>query len=208
MLKSNEEFEEETVHMLERDEDDEEETPSFKENSYNLQNVCLGGILAFLSGFAYTVQNAVVAKEDISFSEALTVRYLFLIFVMLVGTKLSLCLKKGGKENLVRSLWIYDVDPGQNIFLLRAILPLTGVFGGICILSDFYSVSNMPLGDASAIILSAPLPSMVLSAIFLGARLRIFKIFCGVLLYGGVLLVIRPPFLFPRFDTVSTTNFI
>ena len=61
---------------------------SFKENSHNLRNVCLGGILAFLSGFAYTVQNAVVANEEISFSEALTLRYLFLIFVLLVGTKL------------------------------------------------------------------------------------------------------------------------
>ena len=102
------------------------------------------------------------------------------------------------KTSFVKNLWIYDVDPGQNICVLRLLLPINGIFGGVCILNDFYSVSSMPLGDASAIILSAPLPSMVLSAIFLGTRLRGFKILCGALLYGGVLLVIRPPFLFKR----------
>ena len=133
----------------------------------------------------------------------LLVRYLFLIGILLVAASISFRWKNGRNENhktsFVQSLWIYNVDPGHNISLLRLLLPLNGIFGGMCILSDFYSVSSMPLGDASAIILSAPLPSMVLSAIFLGTRLRGFKILCGALLYGGVLLVIRPPFLFKRF---------
>ena len=92
----------------------------------------------------------------------------------------------------------FNVDPGQNIHLLCGILIFQGFFGNICIISDFHCVSNMPLGDASAIILSATLPSIVLSAIFLGSRLRLYKIICGVIFYSGVLLVIRPPFLFHR----------
>ena len=198
LLESDKEDEEETVHMLESGEEVDEEP----EKPLNVKNVCLGAFLAFLSGFAYTVQNAVVANEEMSFSGALLVRYLFLIGVLLVAAKISFQLKKGkemhDKTSFVKNLWIYDVDPGQNICVLRLLLPINGIFGGVCILSDFYSVSNMPLGDASAIILSAPLPSMVLSAIFLGTRLRGFKILCGALLYGGVLLVIRPPFLFKR----------
>ena len=92
----------------------------------------------------------------------------------------------------------FNVDPGQNIHLLCGISIFQGFFGTICIVSDFHCVSNMPLGDASAIILSATLPSIVLSAIFLGSRLRLYKIICGVIFYSGVLLVIRPPFLFHR----------
>ena len=165
----------------------------------------LGGFLAFLSGLAYTIQNAIVANEQLNFSEALIFRYVFIIMVLLAYTKLSVKIgnwysKKDDnyKNSVIKVLWIFNVDPGQNIHLLRGILLFQGVFAACCILSDFHCVSNMPLGDASAIILSAPLPSMVLSAIFLGTRLRLYKVICGVLLYSGVLLVIRPPFIFHR----------
>ena len=39
---------------------------------------------------------------------------------------------------------------------------------------------------------------MVLSAIFLGHRLRLFKILTALILCAGVILVVRPPFLFPE----------
>ena len=132
----------------------------------------LGGFLAFLSGLAYTIQNAIVANEQINFSEALIFRYVFNIVVHLAYTNLSVKIgnwysKKD--ENYKNSvLWIFTVDPGGKIRLLHAILLLQGVFAACCILSDFHCVSNMPLGDASAIILSAPLPTMVLSAYFWG----------------------------------------
>ena len=155
-----------------------------------------------LSGVFYTLQNAIPANEQINLSEALIFRYSFIILTLFAATafyvEMRKCYKKTGEISVLKFLWINDVDPGQNINLLRGILFFYGIFCGICILSDFHCVSNMPLGDASAIILSAPFPSMVLSAIFLGTRFRIYKITCGLILYSGVLLVVRPPFLFNR----------
>ena len=174
-----------------------------EENGPNFRNLFVGRILAFLSGLAYTIQNAIVANEEISFSDALVVRYVFTIIIVFAVVKIlveiKICRKNDFYENSVfKMLWINEVDLGQNINLIRGILIFQGIFAGSCILSDFHCVSNMPLGDASAIILSAPLPSMVLSSVFLGTRLRLFKIICGALLYCGVVLVIRPPFLFLR----------
>ena len=44
-----------------------------KEDS-KAKNLCLGAVIAFLSGLAFTAQNALVANEVVSFSEVLTVR--------------------------------------------------------------------------------------------------------------------------------------
>ena len=102
------------------------------------------------------------------------------------------------KNTILSTLWIFEVDDGQNICFLRGSLVLLGSLSFSSLITDFYCVKNMPLGDASAIIFSAPLPTMVFSAVFLGSRLRMYKIFCGLLLYTGIMLVIRPPFIFKR----------
>ena len=48
------------------------------------------------------------------------------------------------------------------------------------------------------IIYSAPIFTMIFSAIFLRLRQGLYKIFFAVILILGVLLVIRPPFMFPK----------
>ena len=77
-------------------------------------------------------------------------------------------------------------------------------FQGVCaaciIIFMFISVLLIPLGDASTVIFTAPIFCMILSAIFLEDRLGLFKIFAGMLLLVGVILVVRPPFLFPEYS--------
>ena len=167
------------------------------------KHICLGIFLAFMSGFTYRLQNAAVVDKDVNFYDVLTCRYGLIVVMILiclggyeaVKTRSS-SLKS--KKTILSTLWIFQVDEGQNICFLRGSLVLIGVFAFSSIITDFYCVTNMPLGDASAIIFSAPLPTMIFSAIFLGSRLRLYKIFCGLLLYTGIMLVIRPPFIFNR----------
>ena len=77
-------------------------------------------------------------------------------------------------------------------------------FQGVCaagiIIFMFISVLLIPLGDASTVIFTAPIFCMILSAVFLEDRLGLFKIFAGMLLLVGVILVVRPPFLFPNYS--------
>ena len=65
---------------------------------------------------------------------------------------------------------------------------------------SYVSVVLMPLGDAQTIIYSCPIFTMVLAAMFLGHRLRLFKIFVGIFTLVGVFLVVRPPALFDDND--------
>ena len=74
----------------------------------------------------------------------------------------------------------------------------------------------MPLGDSTAITLCSVLPTMIFASICLKERIRIYKAICGILVISGIVLVIRPPFVFPsmilnnkygsRFSTNVTTS--
>ena len=63
---------------------------------------------------------------------------------------------------------------------------------------SFAAVSSIPVGDAETLIYSNPLFAMIFSSIFLGSRLRLYKTFLGTILISGIILVVRPPFLFPK----------
>ena len=74
-----------------------------------------------------------------------------------------------------------------------------GLCNVICLMGEIICVTLMPIGDATSIIMSSPLPAMILSRIFLGHRLRLYKIVCGTMLYLGVVFVVQPPFIFNHF---------
>ena len=55
------------------------------------------------------------------------------------------------------------------------------------------------LGDALTIIYSGPIFTMIFSFLFLRIRQGLWKISFGIILMIGVILVVRPPFLFPQY---------
>ena len=67
----------------------------------------------------------------------------------------------------------------------------------------FAAVTAIPIGDALTVVYSNPIFTMIFSAIFLGNRLRLYKITLGLVLSLGIVLVVKPPFLFP--DIVNHT---
>ena len=57
-------------------------------------------------------------------------------------------------------------------------------------------VTFMPLGDAMTLLFTTPLSTMVLAALFLGHRMRLFRIICCLFLGAGADFVIKPSFIF------------
>ena len=131
------------------------------------------------------ILNAIVQKMKLHFADVLFARA---ILQSLVG--LILCWVKG------ESLWIKEVDAGKNLNEMRLLLFVFGLLGASFNTTDLIAVSFMPLGDAMTIILSSVLPTIILAAIFLKERLRLYKILCSILVVAGIVLVLRPPFLF------------
>lgn len=89
---------------------------------------------------------------------------------------------------------------------LTKLLMLQGMLNGVCVLSEFMCFANLPLGDASAIIFSSPLPAMIISSFVLGESLKLYKASCGIILYIGVMFVVKPTFIFG--ETSDETNVI
>ena len=78
-----------------------------------------------------------------------------------------------------------------------------GFCAGIVMILCFAAVTAIPIGDALTVVYSNPIFTMIFSAIFLGNRLRLYKITLGLVLSLGIVLVVKPPFLFP--DIVNHT---
>ena len=129
--------------------------------------------------------NAIVQKLKLHFADVLLARA---VLQSLIGLILS-WLKS-------ESLWIKEVDAGKNLNQMRLLLFVFGFLGASFNTSDLIAISFMPLGDAMTIILSSVLPTVILAAIFLKERLRLYKILCSIIVVTGIVLVIRPPFLF------------
>ena len=145
----------------------------------------LGVCLSFLSALVLLTQNTILQKMNLHFNDVLLMRA-----VLQTAAGLILIKIKG------ESVWIKDVDVGKNIHKIRIMLFAYGLFGALWNSTDLIAVYFMPLGDAMTIIMSSVLPTVILAAIFLKERLRLCKVCCAVLVINGLVLVIRPPFLF------------
>ena len=145
----------------------------------------LGICLSLFSCFCLITLNTIVQKLKLHFADVLLVRAVLQSSVGLILSRL-----KG------ESVWIKEVDAEKNLNKMRLLLFLFGFTGASFNTTDLIAISFMPLGDAMTIVMSSVLPTTILAAIFLKERLRLYKIFCSVLVVSGIVLVLRPPFLF------------
>ena len=83
-----------------------------------------------------------------------------------------------------------------------------GLFMGTVMILTYRAMQMIPLGDASTFIYTSPLWTMFFSALFLGTRLRLYKLFFGVIVAGGIILVVKPPFIFGGSIVPSPTRMI
>eukprot|EP00644_Phytophthora_capsici_P008373 jgi/Phyca11/534646/estExt2_fgenesh1_pg.C_PHYCAscaffold_260078 len=68
--------------------------------------------------------------------------------------------------------------------------------GFACMGFAFYAMSQMVLADASALILTSPVMTFFMSALFLGEKIDPVSLLCAIGSFGGLICVVRPGFLF------------
>lgn len=78
----------------------------------------------------------------------------------------------------------------------RGLLTLRGVFGFLALSCFYHSITHLPIADATVIQYTNPVYAGLLAVPFLGERLRRREVLSVVASMAGVMLVMRPAFLF------------
>jgi len=149
----------------------------------------LGGILALTSSLVYTFYGILIKKFQLDFVDTLFIRSMLqtpltIIFVKMRGKKLFLEFSE-------------DATRGEKV-LKYMVLIGAGILAGMNMMCSYLGVLYIPLGDALTIIYTGPIFTMLFSFLFLRIRQGLWKISCACCLMVGVILVVRPPFLFPK----------
>ena len=194
MIESNE------VPEQAEEENNSDEDLLLKKDDDN-RKLVLGCILAFISSVLFTVCGLILQSLSLNVSDVLLTRYSLQISVVIITIYIW--------RTRLRDTQDDDSNIDQYLQLIHPVtklLLLQGLLNGVCVLSEFLCVSNLPLGDATALLFSSPLPAMILSRVFLGDSLKLYKGFCGVVLYIGVMFVVKPTFLFGELEKELPIN--
>jgi drug/metabolite transporter (DMT)-like permease len=89
---------------------------------------------------------------------------------------------------------------------VKSVVIARGVVGGIGLLCIFYTLSNLPLGDATALLSLNPIVTVLGAAIFLKEPLLPAYIFSAFASVVGSVLIARPAFLFGTDDAASSIS--
>jgi len=155
--------------------------PKIKAKGMSEPLVLLGFAFAVLAGLCFTSSNVMVKFiPQVNSWQLLFVRCLMQIVSM------------------VPVMYYYRAHPlGPPDFATRWRIQAQGILGGLLLLCLFKAVSSLPLGDATAIFFSSPAFTMVLSTIILKDHCGLFRTLIASVLLGGVVILSRPPALFP-----------
>lgn len=83
----------------------------------------------------------------------------------------------------------------------RCRLVAQSIVGGVFLLVTFEAVERLPIGDCTAIFFSSPVFTMILSTCLLRDHCGLYRLGIGAFLTAGVVIISRPPGLFPPDST-------
>ena len=140
-----------------------DEVISSRETTNSFRNHCLGLALAFVSGLIFTANNCVIQTFNLDYAENMLIRSTaqMIIFGLI-------CIIKRN------SIW------PKCERRIKCLMILQGVLGSIVMICAFSCMLLMPLGDALTLLFTEPFSTMFMAAIFLGHRLRLFRISLGL----------------------------
>merc|ERR1712223_201301 len=84
----------------------------------------------------------------------------------------------------------------RSKYTLCAIISLQGLINASIIFTCYLAVLNIPIGNALAIIFSSPVFTLILTFLVLGHRHSLWKIIFAFIVFIGVVMIIKPPFIF------------
>jgi drug/metabolite transporter (DMT)-like permease len=106
--------------------------------------------------------------------------------------------------------WSVAVDKGpfppneprkvNGLFILR------GISSCLTTLSVVFALQNMSIGTYSMVLATRPFFSLILAKIFLSEPFGIPEIITMILLFSGIIFVVKPPFIFPQ-DLLEDANY-
>jgi len=152
--------------------------------------VYLGFCCAILAGLCFTSSNVMVKYIP-------EVNSWQLLFVRCVAQLITMVpIMYFGKHNIF----------GTPDLGTRWRIAAQGVLGGFLLLAIFEAVGRMPLGDCTAIFFSSPAFTMILSCIILKDHCGVWRCLVAITLLTGVMILSRPPALFPALPQSSPAN--
>ncbi|KAM5236463.1 solute carrier family 35 member G1-like [Ctenodactylus gundi] len=138
----------------------------------------LGLFYTLLSAFLFSVASLFVKKvQDVHAVEISALRCVIQMLVIIP----CLIYRKTG----------FMGPKGQRIFLL-----LRGVFGSTSMILMYYAYQATSLADATVISFSCPVFTSMFAWIFLKEKYSLWDVVFTVFAIAGVILIVRPPFLF------------
>jgi len=152
--------------------------PVMLDDSLARSDWLLGWFLAIISGILFTANNFFVKYLSVDAIEMLLMRSG--MQTVLLGVVLMTTTRK-------------FLPDGR---LDKVLVILQGLFSGARIFLQFACLAYMPLGDALTLVFTEPLWTLLLSKLVLKISIGVWKMLFGVVLIGGMVLCIQPPFLF------------
>jgi len=146
------------------------------------RNQIIGSLFALISRGLFTTNNFLINQYSVSVPDLFLLRSIFILLIYF-----TVCYFRG-----------YSPLPGNT--RRRLMILLQGLTSSLTCLFCLAAVTFMPVPDALCIVFSAPVPTIILAAIFLKDRINFSKVLTCLLLVTGVILVCRPPFLFHSFS--------
>lgn len=149
-----------------------------------------GLLLMLLSAILYAVAGVFVklaADTGLVSNELVLLRAIFqgafVIFAMCIykndsGVRRMICVPFGDSRYIQK--WVV----------------VRGIVGGTGFCLYFYTISKLPLGDATALVALKPVPTIFLGRILLGEQIRLLHILVTILSVAGSVLIAQPSFLF------------
>ena len=165
-----------------------------KETTRNFKHEIIGCVLAFISGVIFTVNNIIIQVRKLDFTDIVLVRST--LQILLIG---GLCYFKN--LSLFPKL-------EENSTRTKIVMIVQGFLGGLMIIMSFGCVRLMPLGDASTLLFSSPIFTMILACLCLNHKLVPIRVLFITILMIGTILVVQPPFIFGEETSNSTEYYI
>jgi len=107
---------------------------------------------------------------------------------------------------LLISLWTKSSLLGSRDIAIMIRMVIQSIVGGLLLLTVFETYTRLPIGDSTAILFSAPAFTMLLSICLLRDHCGIYRTVVCSLLLLGIVIISRPPSLFPPIVSPSSNG--
>ena len=182
-----------------------------KKESLPLKTVLKGSALILISNLIYISNNYLVVWTELKASEIALVRgaLQLLVFGSLVWWRSWETDKDSGSIITINCGFLLTsliTEPKPNRAFLYLLLCLYGFTASTASFAVLSSIPLMPIGDLIVISFTSPVFSVFLDRLVLKRSLTVLSIFLCLFIVIGDVLVVQPPFIFPKEESENNAT--